>query len=58
MKVFINNRMEIFVDLKNSEIASQIVLSLPIEPLYGEEEIRKVSEFLAKLGVDKNAIGK
>jgi dTDP-4-amino-4,6-dideoxygalactose transaminase len=42
MKVFIDNRREIFGDLKNSETASQSVLSLPIEPLYGEEEVRKV----------------
>ncbi|GAB6072763.1 hypothetical protein JCM14244_11400 [Venenivibrio stagnispumantis] len=50
MKVFINNRMEIFGDLKNSEIASQSVLSLPIEPLYGEEEIKKVIDNLKIMG--------
>jgi len=34
MKVFKNNGMKIFGELKNSEVASQTVLSLPIEPLY------------------------
>ena len=37
MKVFKNNGMEIFEDLKNSELASQSVLSLPTEPLYNNE---------------------
>ncbi len=34
MKVFQNNGMEVFEDLKNSELASENVLSLPVEPLF------------------------
>ena len=42
MKVFINNGMEVFGELKNSEIASDNVLSLPIEPLLTNEQIDKI----------------
>jgi len=49
MKVFINNGMEVFGELKNSEIASSNVLSLPIEPLMDEEEIHKVVEAIREL---------
>jgi dTDP-4-amino-4,6-dideoxygalactose transaminase/O-antigen/teichoic acid export membrane protein len=49
IKIFINNRMEIFGDLKDSETASKSVLSLPIEPLYGEEEIKKVIKSFVKM---------
>lgn len=44
MKVFVNNGMEIFESLKNSELASKSVLSLPIEPLMEEDKIKKVIE--------------
>ena len=37
MKIFQNNGMEIFEELKNSELVSESVLSLPIEPLYDKE---------------------
>jgi dTDP-4-amino-4,6-dideoxygalactose transaminase/rRNA-processing protein FCF1 len=46
MKVFKNNGMEIFDDLKNSEIASRNVLSLPIEPLFGISNIEKIVNVL------------
>jgi dTDP-4-amino-4,6-dideoxygalactose transaminase len=42
MKVFKNNGMEIFGDLRNSETASQTVLSLPIEPLYDKNILFKI----------------
>lgn len=43
MKVF-EGRCEIFGDLRHSEDASKSVLSLLIEPLMGEEEIKGVKE--------------
>ena len=42
MKVFINNGMKTFGNLKNSEFAAYNVLSLPIEPLYGDEIIYNI----------------
>ena len=44
MKVFQNNGMEIFEDLKNSELASENVLSLPIEPLYYRSLVTHIIE--------------
>ncbi len=44
MKVFQNNSIEIFNELKNSELASESVLSLPIEPLYNKETIKIIEE--------------
>jgi dTDP-4-amino-4,6-dideoxygalactose transaminase len=46
MKVFKNNRMVVFGNLRNSEIASENVLSLPIEPLYDEEVIKLIIQVL------------
>lgn len=45
MKVFAN-RCEMLGELKNSEIVSMNVLSLPIEPLIMDEEINKIIETL------------
>ncbi len=50
MKVFQSNGIEIFGELKNSEIASQSVLSLPIEPLFEKDVLKKV------MGIIKNEI--
>lgn len=44
MEIFKNNRMEIFENLKKSELASENVLSLPIDPLYGDEIKRIIKE--------------
>ena len=44
MKVFQNNGMEIFGNLENSELASNTVLSLPIELLYKNEINNVVKE--------------
>ncbi|RUM50240.1 MAG: hypothetical protein DSY47_02200 [Hydrogenothermus sp.] len=44
MKVFQINGMEVFEDLKNSELASKNVLSLPIEPLYNRNFVEKIIE--------------
>ncbi len=49
MMVFKNNGMEVFGDLKNSEVASENVLSLPIEPMFGEEEVKIVIDALNKI---------
>ncbi|SMO55707.1 dTDP-4-amino-4,6-dideoxygalactose transaminase [Balnearium lithotrophicum] len=49
MKVFINSSMEISESLKNSELASQSVLSLPIEPLIREFQISKILETLREI---------
>jgi len=47
MKVF-KNRCECLGELKNSTEATKQVLSLPIEPMYGEEVCRKVVEGIRK----------
>lgn len=49
MRVFQNNSMEIFGKLENSELASEQVLSLPIEPLYRRETANHIFETLLKL---------
>ena len=46
MKVFQNNGMEVFEDLKNSELASEMVLSLPIEPLLEEYNLKEISSII------------
>ena len=43
MKVFVKNGMEIVGDLKEVQKAVREVLSLPVEPLLGKEEIRSIS---------------
>jgi dTDP-4-amino-4,6-dideoxygalactose transaminase len=45
MKVF-SDRMVVFEELGNAEIASENVLSLPIEPLFNERKIKLVIEAL------------
>jgi dTDP-4-amino-4,6-dideoxygalactose transaminase len=45
MKVF-SDRMVVFEELRNAEIASENVLSLPIEPLFNERKIKLVIEAL------------
>jgi len=50
MKVFQNNGMEMFGGLKNSEIASKSVLSLPIEPLFNERELFLILKVLKQIG--------
>jgi len=49
MKVF-KNRCECVGELKNATEATEQVLSLPIEPMYGEEICRKVVEGVRSLG--------
>ena len=49
MKVF-KNRCECLGELKNATEATKQVLSLPIEPMYGEEICRKVVEGVRSLG--------
>ncbi len=44
MKVFINNGMEVYGSLQNSEVASQTVLSLPIEPLMEVSQLENVTK--------------
>ena len=44
MEIFQNNGMEVFEDLKNSELASENVLSLPMEPLYDRRIIINILE--------------
>jgi len=46
MKVFKNARMEVFGSLKNSELASEKVLSLPIEPTYNIEIFNHVIQHI------------
>ena len=46
MKIFKNNSMEIFKDLKNSELASKNVLSLPMEPLFEKEVLKKIVDVI------------
>ncbi len=52
MKVFINNGMEIFESLENSELASKSVLSLPIEPLMEEREVDIIVETIKQIKED------
>jgi len=49
MKVF-KNRCECLGGLRNAIEATQQGLSLPIEPMYGEEICRKVVEGMRSLG--------
>lgn len=49
MKVF-KNRCECFGELRNAIEATEQVLSLPIEPIYGEGIYRKVVEGVRSLG--------
>ena len=49
MVVFKRNGMEILENLRNSEKASESVLSLPIESLYEKEDIDSISKKLKKL---------
>ena len=46
MKVFQNYGYEAYENLKNSEIASETVLSLPIEPLFEKDIISKIAKIL------------
>ncbi|GLI52408.1 DegT/DnrJ/EryC1/StrS family aminotransferase [Thermodesulfovibrio yellowstonii] len=48
MKVFVNNGMEIFESLENSELASKSVLSLPIEPLMEGDKVKVVIKKVAE----------
>lgn len=49
MRVFINNGVEVFDTLKNAELASESVLSLPMEPLMNKEVINEIVEALSKV---------
>ena len=55
MKVFQENEMELFRELKNSEVASESILSLLIEPLLEKNKIYLdfIVETITRCGVKK-----
>ncbi|WP_203471546.1 DegT/DnrJ/EryC1/StrS family aminotransferase [Dissulfurispira thermophila] len=48
MRVFVNNGIEIYGSLENSEMASQSILILPIEPVFKEREVDKICKCLLR----------